>query len=513
MPLDLNIIDAVDERTKRQLRANFRRACKARAGHCQTLLESVKSQVKAAGEAIDDLERFLDAQQENDQNIRVPTDREDPILQPARGQPISESARKYYNDLLNMCTKCEKIREQGENNDQITNLHPIQNLRRIDGERSASPASNDQKVNHIINVFPNKPDNPKESRPETNANVERTVLVSKSNVSKHLDGAKVTEMIKNVTIVERPKKTESPKPPVPQTSPPMQYYFPFMDSDRLPTGLDTLMDASPRYDRDAITSKVAETSQTLQADTVSTLNPPASRSTGRHPIYPYQLPQWQFHQSQPQPERQPPMIPTAETMRTGQQLQLTPALSWTMLPICFYGAPRQPQPFFPSGQVAYPFGPSGSYANAESFQPPTHYARNFVAGQGQGYLPFGSPISYQQPLGNVPSSSQTSVNGFQNQPVGPTAPAKNNYPFDYFNNLARSAYQCSYFAAPTYQFPPVPGVSEYGRNAANPTSPEYTLPYYPISQETLRQATVPTQNAAIPQSILINFMIEINDKN
>lgn len=163
-------------------------------------------------------------------------------------------------------------------------------------------------------------------------------------------------------------------------------------------------------------------------------------------------------------------IPTAETMKSTQQLQLTPTMSWMPYQVCFYG----PQPnghtkHTSPGQIMYPTSAPGRPFAASMQQ------------QRQGFPNSNQPPNYVQVHAN--SVQFMPMNPFQgnnwqaaNQRVGPTGPGVQNFPTfpghqtapsggSNFAGNNKSPYYCTYIPAPTFQFPAIPGVSEYQRSS------------------------------------------------
>ncbi|XP_054006397.1 serine protease nudel [Hylaeus anthracinus] len=161
------------------------------------------------------------------------------------------------------------------------------------------------------------------------------------------------------------------------------------------------------------------------------------------------------------------VIPTAETMKSTQQLQLTPTMSWMPHQVCFYGpaangaAAKQSAP----GQVLYPSAPGSPYPMSMpqprgGFQNPTSQVPNFMQVHAQ-------TVQFMQPYPNTGLSA--------GQRGGPTAPATQNLPMFPGHQTSATAdtsqsakppYYCTYIPVPTFQFPAIPGVSEYQRSGA-----------------------------------------------
>lgn len=160
-------------------------------------------------------------------------------------------------------------------------------------------------------------------------------------------------------------------------------------------------------------------------------------------------------------------MPTAETIKSTQQLQLTPTMSWVPYQVCFYGpgansGVKQSGP----GQIAYPASSPGA-----SYQAPISQHR-------QGYQNSNQAPSYVQvqaqsvqflPMQSFPGN-QGQAGG---QRIGPTGPATPNFPMfpgqtspsGGGNSNNKTPYYCTYIPAPTFQFPAIPGVSDYQRSS------------------------------------------------
>nr|XP_034181143.1 serine protease nudel [Osmia lignaria] len=162
----------------------------------------------------------------------------------------------------------------------------------------------------------------------------------------------------------------------------------------------------------------------------------------------------------------PGMIPTAETMKSTQQLQLTPTMSWMPYQVCFYGPPANgPVKQSAPGQTMYPASSPGApypipmSQQRPNVQNPMNQAPNYFQVQAQNVqvLPVPSfPGNFGTPGG---------------QRIGPTGPGPQSYPiFPGHQSPSGGAnpkppYYCTYIPAPTFQFPAIPGVSEYQRSS------------------------------------------------
>lgn len=156
----------------------------------------------------------------------------------------------------------------------------------------------------------------------------------------------------------------------------------------------------------------------------------------------------------------PGMIPTAETMKSSQQLVLTPTISWIPYQICFFGMSN---PTKQSGGAAQQtmYGASSPaeigypiWQHRQGYQN-TNHAPNYVQVQAQSVQFF--PGNYGQNGG---------------QKIGPTGPAIPNFPiFPRQQSLpggnanSKIPYYCTFI--PTFQFPTVPGMNEYQRSSVN----------------------------------------------
>ncbi|XP_078053187.1 serine protease nudel [Augochlora pura] len=154
----------------------------------------------------------------------------------------------------------------------------------------------------------------------------------------------------------------------------------------------------------------------------------------------------------------PSINPTAETMKSTQQLQLTPTMSWMPYQVCFYGPPASggpgkqfPHMMFPATSPSAPY--SMPMAQQRLGPQNSGQAPNFVQVHAQS-------VQFMQP-------------GVGNQRVGPTGPAGPNFPMfpgqtqpsATARGNEKAPYYCTYIPAPTFQFPAIPGVSEYQRSS------------------------------------------------
>ncbi|KAK2585023.1 hypothetical protein KPH14_008548 [Odynerus spinipes] len=140
------------------------------------------------------------------------------------------------------------------------------------------------------------------------------------------------------------------------------------------------------------------------------------------------------------------ILPTAEVFQSSQQVELKPTMTWMPYPVCFYGPPQSPQPAGNSAvfPASYPSGPypavpqqhTPTSGNAQSLnpQPP-----NFLQIQTQN-VQLVPPPDNVAPWMPLPA-----------QRVPTTGPGRG------------SQYYCTYLPAPTFQFPTIPGVSEFQR--------------------------------------------------
>ncbi|XP_050596291.1 serine protease nudel isoform X2 [Bombus affinis] len=159
------------------------------------------------------------------------------------------------------------------------------------------------------------------------------------------------------------------------------------------------------------------------------------------------------------------MIPTAETIKSSQQLVLTPTISWVPHRVCFYSPSANNNPTKQSGpgQTMYPASSPGvSYAY--SMQPERQGFQNLDQTQGYVQVQTSAQIS---PLQSGPSNFES----FSGQRVGPSGPAVLHFPpipghqSAPANSNSKTPYYCTYIPAPTFQFPAIPGVSEYQRSS------------------------------------------------
>nr|XP_031838376.1 serine protease nudel isoform X2 [Nomia melanderi] len=160
----------------------------------------------------------------------------------------------------------------------------------------------------------------------------------------------------------------------------------------------------------------------------------------------------------------PTIIPTAETTKSTQQLQISPTMSWMPYQVCFYGAPgngvpgRQVAP----GQIVYPAtSPGAPY--------PVSMPQQRMGPQSSGQAPNFVQVHAQ----SVQFTPMQGYFGNPGQRMGPTGPGMINYPMYPGPQASPSAtgaagkapYYCTYIPAPTFQFPAIPGMSEYQRSS------------------------------------------------
>ncbi|XP_076761416.1 serine protease nudel [Xylocopa sonorina] len=153
--------------------------------------------------------------------------------------------------------------------------------------------------------------------------------------------------------------------------------------------------------------------------------------------------------------------PTAETMKSTQQLQLTPTMTWMPYQVCFYGpAANGPGKQSNPGQIMYPGSSPGSMYPISMPQ------------QRQGFQNSNQGANYIQ----MQAQSVQFLPMQSGQRVGPTGPASMNFPaYPGYQTSASGAagpngktpYYCTYIPAPTFQFPAIPGVTEYQRSSVS----------------------------------------------
>ncbi|XP_066591634.1 serine protease nudel [Prorops nasuta] len=173
--------------------------------------------------------------------------------------------------------------------------------------------------------------------------------------------------------------------------------------------------------------------------------------------------------------------PTVETIKSSQQVQYTPPMSWMPSPICFYGHPGGDLARAPST------GPFAGYPSS-----PPIYAGQYPAAmqqhQQRGFNSQGQPNIVQVQTQSVqfmppPPPPYSSGNGDQpmvrgSQRVGPYGMEEGfvNNPGGYMQlptvptgPSGRTPYYCTYLPfpiqSPIFQFPTVQGISDYQRSA------------------------------------------------
>lgn len=179
-------------------------------------------------------------------------------------------------------------------------------------------------------------------------------------------------------------------------------------------------------------------------------------------------------------EPNPLYIPTFEATKTSQQMTFTPSVSWMPYPLCIFGPSNpghqsvrespssesitfpvtspaslttQDQQFHQGESVILPIGNEQTYYHYPNFVQPVH---SFPAAQPPVQF---VPVPYQPPSVPVPPPR-----------YGPTGPGVQYFPVNPGNQQptgtgqARPIY-CTYLPTPTFQFPAIPGVSEFQRTA------------------------------------------------
>ncbi|XP_076231283.1 serine protease nudel [Calliopsis andreniformis] len=169
------------------------------------------------------------------------------------------------------------------------------------------------------------------------------------------------------------------------------------------------------------------------------------------------------------------IIPTAETIKSTQQLQLTPTMSWMPYQVCFYGPPPNGGPMKQSapGQMMYP--PSSPGVPYPLSMPQQRQGPQNSANQSPNYVQVQAQSVQFLPMQPYQGNPGVPVN----QRLGPTGPGMQNMPTypgfqpspsggaGGFGGSGKSPYYCTYIPAPTFQFPAIPGVSEYQRSASS----------------------------------------------
>lgn len=159
----------------------------------------------------------------------------------------------------------------------------------------------------------------------------------------------------------------------------------------------------------------------------------------------------------------PGMIPTAETMKSSQQLVLTPTISWIPYQVCFFGLSNPTKQSGGVDQTMY-----GASSPAEIGYPISQHRQSY---QNTNHAPNYVQVQAQ--------SVQFFPGNYGGQKIGPTGPAIPNFPiFPRQQNLPnentnfKTPYYCAFIPKPTFQFPTVPGVNEYQRSSVKYESNE-----------------------------------------
>ncbi|KAK0091613.1 hypothetical protein PV326_002954, partial [Microctonus aethiopoides] len=353
---------------------------------------------------------------------------------------LMNAASPEIRDYL-MCLECQKMEQ-------------------YDTIEYHQPKSTNDKFMLNYNQYPNE-----------NGQIDNINLKTMTNSKSFVNNPQLTDRSTNEMIEKSSTSTANA---------PIKYYIPFPTpnaNERTLTGPDFTNPMSPRIYRDTITAE-----DNIYFDGFENQSNPTElidiRSTQTNQVDPKILSS-QFYQSGMMSESKPPMIPTAETMKTGQQLQLTP-VSVVSYPVCFYGPPPAvyPQAKQSQSSIMYPSAPTQSGFSPSSSDPRAYQSpsKNSDAGQGQGFVPYQS-LGYEpapvQSFANSPQLPSPNI-GYSDQRVGPTGPGQ---------SLMNVGYPSGFYCAfmPTFQFPTVPGDYQRSSGPADESQPREN--YTPYNRE------------------------------
>ncbi|XP_034949876.1 serine protease nudel isoform X2 [Chelonus insularis] len=421
--------------------------CKARWKYCTNIINSLNSQAKTASDAIESLKQTIETMKPNSEN---------PSIEELYECLVCESARK--SDI-------KKMDDRGSGGSR-----PYKN----------SKGSRNQNVNHVVNVFTN--DKPiegisKVELPTSNGNIQRAVLISKSNTSKIQDGAKITQVIKNRTVIERSEDSDEP----------VKFYIPFIQHQgNNKKNNHNPNDYSNRMTVRDTTSYNDQKRNELMRNNFNANNPPFYQQKIKSNSKIFN--EAQMSQPEPSNPSNPAIIPTAENTQSSQQLRLTPVVPLIPYPLCYYGAvapaqvPMKPEQFlFPTETGNYYLPPATGFTNPIAPSP----FGNTDLNQRPLTGPF-QPSAYSSGYPVVPP--QVPNNYFGEQRVGPTGPG-NLFPgYGYPRSHSPPLYPCPYVTMPTFQFPLVPGVSDLQRMEDSPMGFRNSLGQ-PLEQPSFRGST------------------------
>uniref|UniRef100_A0A0C9QGD9 Acrosin n=1 Tax=Fopius arisanus TaxID=64838 RepID=A0A0C9QGD9_9HYME len=156
-------------------------------------------------------------------------------------------------------------------------------------------------------------------------------------------------------------------------------------------------------------------------------------------------------------ETNPPVIPTAETMKTGQQVHINPQVSFNGVPVCYFGYPPGQGPTGKQSFPGFPGFPQPPYPSAPGqYQASLQYPHRVVSSPGHGFSNFQPAAVQTGPYGTF---QMNSGGGFPGGWMPPTGPGQA-YP-------RPQPYGCIYMPVPIHQFPGTSGFQRESNAAKN----------------------------------------------
>lgn len=407
-------------RSKREVEVTSVESCKERHKNCKILLSRVKKITKNVSNQVHQLHKMINRL--GILNEELP------------------SMKNFTVTDFNACLQCEKLEKE------TANFTFTQNTIQAVNKTNAT----DSYVEHLVNTANLTRDNismvVNENLEELQKITESTNASSASSNSTNAPG----EVIKPTNSTQEALEVK----PV-QTDPEQVY---FRHSDLNPSSSGARMEAAEAVYSNPAPSTVPSTTTEVpdedHQEIVTSVHSPDSKATY---------------------EPNPFLIPTAETSKTSQQMSFTPNVSWMPYPLCVYGPPNPPPQSVrqsSSGTVSFPVS---SPSSVQSVTSPTSYAPynvDFV----QPVQPIPTFVQHAQPVqqGFQVLPMQFQPNSVPVQPqYGPTGPSVPYFPVNQAGHQPAATGQgrpiyCTYMPTPTFQFPVVPGVSEFQRTAQEP---------------------------------------------
>lgn len=442
------------------------RVCKRSVEQCKSVLNSMQSLTKAAGENVNSLNALMSQIQINEAVKKSEPGTFETFLR------CIECNRMVDDDSITFTETSKEDEDANYNHpvyrnkqSEIKNVLTIAEM--LNNPTSVSTEVKKRMIGQMQSIddmdeFPS-------SWADSNIhdpNIQRTVDIATSQ--NKTDDMEVTYIIKNTTIIKHLSKGESRE----ELSQP----------ESIPIAMPTapsLIFNTPGPEENWGWGEITEAQTEVQESPSATTAPEKITNA----------PEWN---QEPPPRniqsgariaagvrRQPPksiydgssvMFPTAETTKTSQHVQFTPPLPWSPYPVCFFGSPnsanppgplgRQPVSFPASSPASFPFSTNQFAQRGFSYASPS-MAQGFGSMQYQPQFPYGNPAA---PFQQVPH-------------LGPTAPGGQGF-FPNFGNVpivpgpsSQAPYYCTYMPTPAlYQVPSQPGVAEFQRDQDYPSA-------------------------------------------